>query len=151
MSAVNPSMTIGALAATAGVHVETVRYYQRRGLVPEPLRPRGGVRRYGEADAVRLRFIRRAQAMGFTLAEIANLVRLRGRRSCSATRDLALAKLRIIDGRLRELRRLRAEIALLVADCEANTEEARCPVIERLTEGAARPAWLVESQRRRDP
>jgi MerR family mercuric resistance operon transcriptional regulator len=61
----NSSLTIGALAAAAGVNVETVRYYQRRGLITEPVRPRGGVRRYGVADADRLRFIKRAQAMGF--------------------------------------------------------------------------------------
>jgi MerR family transcriptional regulator, mercuric resistance operon regulatory protein len=133
VNAAEPSLTIGTLAAMAGVHVETVRYYQRRGLVPEPVRPRGSVRRYGPEDAERLRFIRRAQAMGFTLSEIDNLVTLRKRRSCRATRELAIAKLRLIDARLRELRRLRAEIARLVADCDANTEDARCPMIERLT------------------
>jgi MerR family transcriptional regulator, mercuric resistance operon regulatory protein len=124
--------TIGTLAAAAGVNVETVRYYQRRGLVAEPLRPRGGVRRYSEDEAERLRFIKRAQAMGFTLAEIDQLVRLRVRRSCRATRELAAAKLRMLDGRIRELRQLRSELARLVADCDANTEETRCPVIERL-------------------
>lgn len=67
----NSSLTIGALAAAAGVHVETVRYYQRRGLITEPVRPRGGVRRYSADDADRLRFIKRAQAMGFALAEVA--------------------------------------------------------------------------------
>lgn len=133
MSSARPSMTIGALAAAAGVHVETVRYYQRRGLVPEPPRPRGGVRRYGREDAERLRFIKRAQTLGFTLAEVENLATLKERRSCRATRDLAVAKLRIIDGRLRELRHLRAEIARLIADCDANTEDARCPVIDRLS------------------
>lgn len=131
------SLTIGALAAAAGVHVETVRYYQRRGLVPQPLRPRGGVRRYSRDDAERLRFIKRAQTMGFTLAEIDNLIQLRTRRSCRATRELAAAKLRLIEMRLRELRRLRAEVARLVADCDANTEDARCPMIDRLTRAGA--------------
>jgi len=73
--------TIARLAATAGVHVETVRYYQRRGLLPEPARPPGGVRRYSGADAKRLRFIRRAQAMGFKLTEIESLLVLRNRAS----------------------------------------------------------------------
>jgi len=127
-------MTIGTLAAVSGVHVETVRYYQRRGLVPEPVRPRGGVRRYGQDDAARLRFIKRAQAMGFTLAEIDALLVLRRRRSCRATRELAVAKLRVIDMRLRELRHLRLEVARLVADCGANTEDAHCPMIDRLTQ-----------------
>jgi MerR family mercuric resistance operon transcriptional regulator len=136
MSAATPLLTIGALAAAAGVHVETVRYYQRRGLVTQPQRPQGGVRRYGEADAERLRFIKRAQAMGFTLAEVDNLMMLRKRRSCRATRELAVAKLGIIDSRLRELRHLRREIAQLIAGCEANTEDAHCPVIDRLNQDA---------------
>ena len=68
--------TIGALAKAAGVGVETVRYYQRRGLLPEPARPPGEVRRYGEEDVKRLRFIRSAQAAGFTLNEIGELIAL---------------------------------------------------------------------------
>jgi MerR family transcriptional regulator, mercuric resistance operon regulatory protein len=126
------SYTIGTLAAAAGVHVETVRYYQRRGLLDEPRRPRGGVRRYTDADVDRLRFIKRAQAVGFTLAEIQSLLALRERKSCRATRDLAAAKLRVVDARIRELRHLRAELAQWIADCDANTEDATCPVIERL-------------------
>jgi MerR family mercuric resistance operon transcriptional regulator len=132
VSASNPLLTIGTLAAAAGVHVETVRYYQRRGLVAEPTRPPGGVRRYSQDDADRLRFIKRAQAMGFTLAEVDQLVRLRTRRSCRATRELAAAKLRIIDARLRQLRHLRREITRLVADCDANAEDTHCPVIDEL-------------------
>lgn len=127
------SYTIARLASAAGVHVETIRYYQRRGLIPEPPRPAGGVRRYTGADAERLRFIKRAQAMGFTLTEISNLLRLRSHRSCRATRELAAAKLRVIDDRIRELRHLRKELAQLVAACDANAEETHCPVIERLT------------------
>jgi MerR family mercuric resistance operon transcriptional regulator len=125
-------MTIGALAAAAGVNVETIRYYQRRGLVAQPTRPRGGVRHYGQRDAERLRFIKRAQAMGFTLTEIASLLRLQMHPSCHATRELAAAKLQVVDARIGELRRLRREIARLIADCDANIEEAHCPVIDRL-------------------
>jgi MerR family mercuric resistance operon transcriptional regulator len=83
--------------------------------------------------AERLRFIKRAQAMGFTLAEIANLLRLRTRRSCRATRGLAATKLEIVDSRIRELRQLRKELASLIADCDANADDTACPVIERLT------------------
>ena len=126
------SYTIARLAAAAGVHVETIRYYQRRRLVPEPPRPASGVRRYTDADAERLRFIKRAQAMGFTLAEISNLLRLRSRRSCRATRDLAAAKLQIVDSRIEELRQLRKELAGLIVECDANADETTCPVIERL-------------------
>ena len=124
--------TIARLAAAAGVHVETVRYYQRRNLVPKPILPVGGVRRYNEADAERLRFIKRSQAMGFTLTEIASLLRLRTRRSCRATRELAATKLQIIDGRLRELLHLRVELAELITSCDSNSEDSTCPVIERL-------------------
>jgi len=125
--------TIAGVAAAAGVHVETIRYYQRLKLVPEPLRPLGGIRRYIEADADRLRFIKRAQAMGFTLAEIARLLNLQRRRSCRATRELAAAKLSLVDIRIRELRHLRKELAGLIADCDANAENGACPVIQRLT------------------
>lgn len=124
--------TIARLAAAVGIHVETVRYYQRLRLVPEPARPLGGIRRYGERDADRLRFIKRAQAMGFTLAEVASLLKLQEKRSCHATRELAATKLRLVDARIRELRDLRRELAGLIADCDANVQEAKCSVIQRL-------------------
>jgi MerR family mercuric resistance operon transcriptional regulator len=126
------SYTIAGLATAAGVHVETIRYYQRLKLVPEPPRPIGSIRRYTEADADRLRFIKRAQAMGFTLAEITSLITLQARRSCRATRELAATKLHLVDARIRELRDLRKELAGLIADCDANTQDTRCPVIQRL-------------------
>jgi MerR family transcriptional regulator, mercuric resistance operon regulatory protein len=126
------SYTIGRLAARASVPVETIRYYQRLKLVPEPPRPAGSVRRYTEADVERLRFIKRAQGMGFSLSEITSLLRLQTRRSCRATRDLAAAKLRLINARIRELRDLRVQLADLVAECDANTQDAKCPVIQRL-------------------
>ena len=127
------SVTISGLAAAADVSIETVRYYQRRGLLHEPARPQGGVRRYANADVAQLRFIKRAQAMGFTLEEIRSLLRLRGQNACHATRALAVSKLRLIDTNIRELQQLRAELAQLVAACDANAEESQCPVIERLT------------------
>jgi MerR family mercuric resistance operon transcriptional regulator len=126
------SYTIGRLGAAAGVHVETIRYYQHLGLLREPPRPLGGIRRYSEADTERLRFIKRAQAMGFTLAEISSLLALEMRRSCHATRELAATKLHLVDARIRELRNLRKELAGLIADCDANTQDASCPVIQRL-------------------
>jgi MerR family transcriptional regulator, mercuric resistance operon regulatory protein len=138
--------TIARLAAAAGVHVETIRYYQRLKLVPEPPRPLGGIRRYTEADADRLRFIKRAQAMGFTLAEIVNLLALQRRRSCHATRELAATKLRLVDTRIRELRRLRQELAGLIADCDANAEGGACPVIRRLASQMTPDARLSRSR-----
>src|SRR5580700_1681549 len=90
------------------------------------------IRRYTEADADRLRFIKRAQAMGFTLAEITNLITLQARRSCRATRELAATKLHLLDARIRELRDLRNELAGLIAHCDANTQDTQCPVMQRL-------------------
>jgi MerR family mercuric resistance operon transcriptional regulator len=130
------SFTIAGLAHAGGVNVETVRYYQRRGLIPQPPRPLGGVRRYACADAERLRFIKRAQAMGFTLGEIRNLLKLRARGSCRATRELAAGKLQLIDDRIRELRKLRHELVDVIRDCDANTEDSVCPAIERLASSA---------------
>ena len=124
--------TIARLAAAAGVHIETIRYYQRLRLVPQPPRPLGGIRRYSEADVDRLRFIKRAQAMGFTLVEVESLLKLQARRSCRATRELAANKLRLVDARIRELRDLRKELAGLIVDCDANTQDAKCPVLQRL-------------------
>ena len=124
--------TIAELAAAAGVHVETVRYYQRLKLVPEPPRPVGSIRRYTEADAERLRFIKRAQAMGFTLTEVTSLIAIQARRSCRATRELAATKLCLVEVRIRELRALRTELAALIADCDANEQDTKCPVLERL-------------------
>jgi MerR family mercuric resistance operon transcriptional regulator len=124
--------TIAGLARAAGVHVETIRYYQRLRLVAEPSRPLGSIRRYTEVDAERLRFIKRAQGMGFTLAEVSGLLALQARRSCRTTRELAATKLRLVDARIRELRNLRAELVELLAECDANTEDTACPVIQRL-------------------
>lgn len=126
------SYTIGRLAAAVGVHIETIRYYQRRRLVPLPARPAGGARRYTGADADCLRFIKRAQLMGFTLKEIQNLLQLRKSRSCRATRELAATKLQTVDSRIRELRQLRRELSGLIAACDVNREDRDCPVIERL-------------------
>jgi len=124
--------TIGRLAAAAGVNVETIRYYQRRKIIPEPARPAGGTRRYSDSDAQRLRFIKRAQLMGFALAEIASLLDVRARRSCQKTRDLAASKIQHVDVQIRELRQLRRELARLVTECNSNVDEASCPIIDQL-------------------
>jgi MerR family mercuric resistance operon transcriptional regulator len=132
------SLTIGQLALAAGVNVETVRYYQRRNLMPQPARPVGGTRRYTDADAQQLRFIKRAQVMGFALADVENLLKLGSGRSCWTTRDLAASKIQSVDARIRELRQLRKELAILVAECDANLNNANCPIIDRLASDVAR-------------
>src|SRR5690625_5841535 len=85
--------TIGTFAKAAGVHVETVRYYQRKSLLAEPEKPYGGIRRYGEADLARLRFIKTAQWLGFSLGEIANLLQLEDGTHCDDVSRIAADKL----------------------------------------------------------
>ena len=123
------SLTIGRLAASADVHVETVRYYQRRGLLPEPPRPQGGVRHYGPSEVARLQFIRRAQAMGFTLDEIAGLLDVRGKRACEQTRKLTENKLADVRQRIIELQRLEHDLVSLVEECGRTSEDADCPTL----------------------
>src|SRR5262244_353866 len=89
MSTPPGSVTIGVLADSAGVNVETIRFYQRKCLMPEPRRPQGGIRRYGDADLARLRFIRSAQSLGFSLDEIAELLKLEDGTHCGEARRLA--------------------------------------------------------------
>jgi MerR family mercuric resistance operon transcriptional regulator len=126
-------MTIGTLARAAGVHVETVRYYQRRGLLAEPKRPPAGVRRYGEEAAARLRFIKRAQDVGFTLDEVAELLRLE--RGCSDAHNLATARLAAVERRIADLNRVGKTLRELIGRCEAG-KSGGCPIIEAL---AAQP------------
>lgn len=130
----DPTYTIGQLAVQAGVNVETVRYYQRRKLIREPERPPGRTRRYSGIDAARLRFIKQAQRMGFTLSEIEDLLALLVSRSCSKTRSMAADKIQFVDDRIRDLRNLRENLVRLLAECDANTDESRCPIIERFVQ-----------------
>jgi MerR family transcriptional regulator, mercuric resistance operon regulatory protein len=131
---VQQSYTIGQLAAEVGVNVETIRYYQRRRLLPKPKRALGRTRRYGGGEVVRLRFIKCAQRLGFTLREIDELLELLDPVSCSKTREIAAAKLQDVDARIRELQAQRAEFIELLAACDANADESRCPIIERFAE-----------------
>lgn len=131
--AVQQRYTIGQLATEAGVNVETIRYYQRRKLFPIPKRDHGRTRRYGTAEVVRLRFIKCAQRLGFTLREIDDLLELLEPMSCSKTREITATKLEWLDERIRALQELRQEFTQLLAACDANTDESRCPIIERFT------------------
>ena len=124
-------LRIGGLAKAAGVNVETVRYYQRRGLLREPARPLNGLRRYGAADVSRLRFIKHAQRSGFTLEEVRALLDLSGSLACRASRTLAAKKLATIEDKMRILLRLRRELRAWVAACDANTRDS-CPALDRL-------------------
>ena len=122
------SDTIGGLANAAGVGVETVRYYQRRGLLAEPARPPGEVRRYGTEDVRRLRFIRSAQAAGFTLNEIKELLDLDSSDDRARARELADARVAAIDAKIAELGEARDALAGLATAC-ARKRGGACPIL----------------------
>ena len=128
------SMTIGSLAREAGVGVETVRYYQRRGLLAEPERPpRGGaagsVRRYGSDDLRRLRFIRAAQQAGFTLDAIGELLTLDAGHDRARARAMAQARIVELDRRIAELETARARLRRLAQACGSQST-GPCPILE---------------------
>ncbi len=124
-------MTIGAMARNGGVGVETVRYYQRRGLLDTPGRGgrglNGGVRRYGDADLRRLRFIRQAQAAGFTLEEIGELLALDATHDRDRARALAKARIAALDARIEDLKSARTALARLAHDCAHS--DGPCPIL----------------------
>lgn len=119
--------TIAALARDGGVGVETVRYYQRRGLLPTPSRA-GGVRRYGEAEVRRLRFIKSAQGAGFTLDQIGELLSLDAGEDRERARALASERLVEIDRKIAELQTARAALQRLADACHASSK-GPCPII----------------------
>jgi MerR family mercuric resistance operon transcriptional regulator len=124
-----PVMTIAKLAEAGGVGVETVRYYQRRGLISEPERgPGGGVRRYGADDVRRLKFVRSAQAAGFTLEEIAELLELDATENRPRAREMARARIAALDLRIAELTSARSALSRLATQC-ASSDVGACPIL----------------------
>lgn len=122
------ALTVGALAKAAGVGVETVRYYQRRGLLGVP-EGNGSYRRYGSDHLERLQFIRRAQAIGFTLKETAELLALNDMRDHRLARSLALEKIDDLVQRIDHLDRMADALRHLVRECERGEGHAACPII----------------------
>ena len=125
-------MTIGRLARSAGVNVETIRYYQRLKLLAEPPKPPGGVRRYSEDTVSRVRFIKRAQELGFSLAEIRRLMQLGDPQTCGQARSLAAEKLALVESRVADLARLRGVLQELIGRCDRRRGKVACPIIESL-------------------
>jgi MerR family mercuric resistance operon transcriptional regulator len=128
-------LTIGAFAREAGVNVETVRFYQRKGLLPEPDKPYGSIRRYGDSDVARVRFVKSAQRLGFSLDEVAQLLRLQDGLHCNEARELAEQKLDDVRARLSDLRRIEQALSRLVRECRALKGKVSCPVIASLHGG----------------
>ena len=121
------SLTIGRLAAAGGVGVETIRFYQRKGLLPQPTRE-SGIRRYGSEDLRRLRFIRQAQTAGFTLEEIKELLMLDAGEDRSRARSLAASRIKALDAKIVELRAARDSLKRLATECgEGST--GPCPIL----------------------
>lgn len=134
------SLTIGRLAERAGVGIDTVRFYERAGLLPLAARSGGGYRLYGEDDIARLRFIRRAKALGFSLEDIAELLTLSAGGSRAPIKQLAERRLADLDARIAELGRMRAALAQSAQQCSGHGSAAGCPIIESLNAPQAQDA-----------
>ncbi len=129
-------MSIGQLAKAAGVNVETIRFYQRKGLLAAPPRPPGGIRRYHAADVTRLKFIKSAQRLGFSLDEVAELLRLDDGAHCAEVSELASARLADVRVRIASLVRMEAVLSGLVRRCHEQHGTVSCPLIAALHETA---------------
>ena len=125
------AMTIGKLAAAGGVGVETIRYYQRRGLLAEPDR-NGAVRRYDETDLSRLRFVRSAQIAGFTLDEIGELLSLDASNDRERAHQIATVRLKELDIKISQLQNARRALQHLAKECSSSSQ-GPCPIIEAFT------------------
>lgn len=139
MDSMVSGLTIGAVASAAGVGVETIRFYQRKGLLPEPARPHGGIRRYGAQDVARVSFIKAAQRLGFSLDEIATLLALDDGTHCAEARHLAQEKLAEIRARLANLERIDTALSALIHECGSARGTVRCPLISALQREPLRP------------
>ena len=127
-------LTIGRLAQRARVNVETIRYYERRGLIPKPPRSQSGYRQYAREDVARIQFIKRAQELGFTLKEIAELLALRvdPDTTCAEIKAQAEQKIAAIAEKIQALQRMRKVLTQLTAACDARAPTSQCPILESL-------------------
>lgn len=134
----NQRLTIGKVARQAGVNVETVRYYERRGLLPEPPRTPSGYRQYDEESVRRVRFIKEAQALGFTLDEIGELLALRvdADTTCQQVRRRAEAKVSQIQAKIAALRQMQAVLEEMIEACAQGGPTGECPILETLARRA---------------
>ena len=130
-------LTIGKLALKAGVNVETIRYYQRRRLLSKPQRPASGFRSYSGEDIQRIRFIKKAQELGFSLKEIQELLNLRvdSQFACTQVENKTDDKIQDIDGKIKTLKQIRAALIKLKNSCRTSAPLTRCPVLEALEKG----------------
>jgi len=132
MQTSSENLTIGAFAKAGGVNVETIRFYQRKGLLPEPDKPYGSIHRYGEADVTRVRFVKSAQRLGFSLDEVAELLRLDDGTHCDEASHLAEHKLQDVREKMADLVRMETVLSELVSACHARKGNVSCPLIASL-------------------
>lgn len=123
------NFTIGALAKKAGVNVETIRFYQRRGLLVEPVKPLKGIRQYSERDVQRVCFIKQGQKLGFSLDEIMELLSLEDGQHCREAKEIAVKKRILIRERIEDLQSMETALSNLIENCASNTESVTCPII----------------------
>ncbi|MEX1031804.1 MAG: Hg(II)-responsive transcriptional regulator [Cellvibrionaceae bacterium] len=129
------NLTISGLAKAVGVGVETIRYYQRRRLLAEPERVHGAIRRYGSSQLSRLRFIRTAQGLGFSLDEVADLLRLEDGTHCEQASALAEHKLVAVREKIAGLQTVERALSELVHSCHQGGDNIHCPLITSLQDG----------------
>jgi MerR family mercuric resistance operon transcriptional regulator len=127
------NLSIGAFAKSAGVNVETIRFYQRKGLILEPARPLGGIRRYSGADVIRVKFVKSAQRLGFSLDEVAQLLRLEYGTHCAEAAELAAMRLADVRAKLADLSRIESTLSRLVEQCCSHHGDISCPLIASLS------------------
>lgn len=123
--------TISKVASELGINIETVRFYERRGLIDQPIKPEVGYRHYPNDTVNRIRFIKRSQELGFALDEIANLLSLNDK-PCSQVQELAEQKLSAVKEKMADLQRLEKALNGLLVQCDNNEDDNRCPIIESL-------------------
>lgn len=127
-------LKVGEVAKQAGVNLQTIHYYERRGLLPKPPRTESNYRAYPEDAVLRVRFIKRAQELGFTLKEIKELLSLRAapRTRCADVRERAEAKVHDVDDRVRSLQAMRRALTKLIGECSGKGPVSECPILEAL-------------------
>jgi MerR family transcriptional regulator, mercuric resistance operon regulatory protein len=128
------NLTIGGFAQAAGVNVETIRFYQHKGLLMTPARSQGRIRRYGNADVARVKFVKAAQRLGFSLDEVGQLLKLEDGTHCSDAAELAALRLADVRSKLADLARMETVLSTLLDECQAQQGCVSCPLIDALHE-----------------
>lgn len=127
----NPQFTISQVAQMLGINVETIRYYERRGLIEQPPKPRSGYRHYSDTIVARITFIKRAQSLGFSLKEIEELLTLQAD-DCDNVQHLAQHKLEMVESKIDDLQKLRTALKAQLRACQDSDKQASCPLINAL-------------------